>query len=105
MAWGRLLRLRWSLGLVLGVSTAAAALSLSPEVQKGVAWLGNQVTSAGEVQGEEGSVATPLQNRDEALRTLQLLASGNAGLATSIATADTAATESLARQALSLGLA
>lgn len=105
MAWGRLLRLRWSLGLVLGVSTAAAALSLSPEVQKGVAWLGSQVTSAGEVQGEEGSVATPLQNRDEALRTLQLLASGNAGLAASIATADTAATESLARQALSLGLA
>lgn len=103
MGWGRLLLSRWILGLVLGFSGVAAAVSLSPEVQQGVTWLQSKVTASGAVTGEDDSVATPLQNRDEALRTLQLLASGSPALANAVANDDPAATEYLARQALSLG--
>jgi hypothetical protein len=103
MAWGRLLLSRWVVGLVLGLSGVAAAVSLSPEVQQGMTWLQSRVTASGTVSGEVGSVATPLQNRDEALRTLQLLASGSPALANAVAADDPASTEYLARQALSLG--
>lgn len=103
MGWGRLLRLRWVLGVLLGFSGVAAALSLSPEVQHGVTWLQSRISDSGSLGGEADSVATPLQNRDEALRTLQLLASGSPQLAAGVAGEDPSATESLARQALSLG--
>lgn len=102
--WGRSLHWRWMMVIFLGVSGVAAALTLSPEVQRGVNWLQTKVSGTGTVAGEDASIATTFQNRDEALRTLQLLSSGNAALADKVAAEEGASSEYLARQSLSLGL-
>lgn len=103
--WGRALQWRWILMVFLGVSGMAAALSLSPEVQRGINWLESKVTTAGQIAGEGDSIATPFQNRDEALRTLQLLSAGNAALGDQLVADNDASSEYLARKALSLGMA
>ncbi|MDI1300984.1 MAG: carboxypeptidase-like regulatory domain-containing protein [bacterium] len=101
--WGQHARVRWAIVGLLAFSGVSAALSLNPDVQRGLVWLEAKVTATGAMAGEDASIATPLQNRDEALRTLQLLSSGNAALVGVIGTEDTSSTEYLARQALSLG--
>ena len=51
-----------------------AQVQTTPEVAKGMQWLGSQVQANGELQNESLSIATKLQNRSEVAQTLQLLA-------------------------------
>src|SRR5581483_371440 len=67
------------------VSWSTPAASLSPSVQKGVDWLTAQVRSDGTLAGEGGSIALPLQAREETFVTLGLLATAPSSLSTSIA--------------------
>lgn len=59
---------------LLMATNGFAQAQTSPEVVKGLQWLGSQVQANGELQNESLSIATKLQNRSEVAQTLQLLA-------------------------------
>ena len=86
--------------VLLFLSLVASAWALSPQMQSGLNWLTAQVQPGGALSNENVSTATPLQNRDESIRTLERLAAGSA--TPDISQQDTTATEYLARQVLSL---
>lgn len=93
-------------GLALALLVPLAALAqVGPEASRGLAWLQAQVRPDGALASEASSVATPLQARSEALRTLQLLgapAGAQAPLQAAIALDTDESSEYLARRAFAL---
>ncbi|MBU1213703.1 MAG: hypothetical protein KKA63_00545 [Gammaproteobacteria bacterium] len=88
--------------LTSGLAQAAPAAS-SPESLKGLTWLQAQVQTTGTLANEPLSIATPLQDRSEALQTLKLLAAPPTALADLLAVDTEINTEYLARRAATLG--
>lgn len=85
--------------LLLSVGAASAqASTLPPNVQKGVAWLAAQIQSDGTLTGENNSVATPFQVRQETELTLLALSSVPSTLASSVAANTDANAEYAARR-------
>ena len=81
----------------------AAAATLSPEVQKGLSWLQAQVQADGSLAGEAASIATPLQARSEAQKTIELLAgSANTALYGALQADVEPATEYLSRRLVTM---
>lgn len=67
------LKARW-LGLLLAASFFMPGLArAAADLQAGLAWLENRITSTGEVLNEGSAIATPLQVRSEIIHTLTLL--------------------------------
>src|SRR5258707_8858208 len=87
--WFRIARVRVSVAcvflLVFAGSAAAQSSTLSPALQKGVAWLDGQVQGDGSLANESTSVATPPQAREESTITLTLLAQAPSALLAGIA--------------------
>lgn len=92
------------LALAAGTVQAATAAS-SPEVVKGLAWLQGQVQPTGALANEAISIATPIQNRSEALQALKLLATIPVALTDQLAANTEDNTEYLSRRAVTLSLA
>jgi hypothetical protein len=91
----------WWVGLLLVCLAVRGMAQTAPEIQSGLAWLENQITSTGEVLNASSSIATPLQNRAEIIQTLTLLSSVPAtGLVDAVGAETDGTTESLARQIL-----
>lgn len=86
--------------LLLFAYALTAHAALSPEVVKGVNWLQTQVQPDGTILSETSSLATPLQNRAEALLTLKQLATAPAALDNQVAADTEINTEYLSRRAL-----
>jgi sugar lactone lactonase YvrE len=76
----------------------------SAEVQKGLAWLETQVQANGSLTNESASLATPLQNRTEALFSLKLLTTIPASLADAVSADMEDNTEYLARRAVAMSM-
>jgi uncharacterized membrane protein len=95
----RLLSTRVWAAVALFLTLVATAWAVSPQVQSGVTWLVNQVQSTGALINENNSVAAPLQNRDESLRSLLSLAPGS--VTPDVTQDDYSATEYVAREILS----
>ena len=87
----------WVLFTQLIVSAQAANASLA-EINHGLQWLNDQVQPDGQLKNTAQSIATSLQNRAEAVQTLQLLATLPPVLATSAALDADDNTEYLARR-------
>lgn len=88
---------------VIFVSTAALAVAAnSPEVNKGVQWLASQVRGDGSLAGESQSIATALQARAEAVRTLHQFDTVPSSLASSLANDTENNTEYMARRLVAL---
>ena len=86
--------------LFLSIGTAQSATTPSPEIIKGLTWLQTQVQTPGTLANETLSIATPIQNRTEALQTLKLLATPPTALADLLAADTESNTEYLARRAV-----
>lgn len=76
----------------------------SSEIQKGLIWLETQVQANGNLANESASLATPLQNRTEALFALKLLTTVPASLAEAVSADTEDNTEYLARRAIAISL-
>jgi Carboxypeptidase regulatory-like domain/F5/8 type C domain/CARDB len=94
-----------SLTIVLAAGTMvdAARAETAPEIARGYLWLQSQVAADGSITGEANSVATPLQNRSEALQVfIALSAPTPPVLVTAVGTNTEGGTESLARSIIGL---
>lgn len=91
--------------LALTFAAPDAVAANSPEVERGLVWLGQQVQPNGTVTGEIASVATPFQARAETAVSLKLLATLPAALVTSVGAETEDVCEFLARKAVVLSLA
>ncbi len=92
------LALRWVLALFGATLSGVVLASSLPEVERGLAWLSAQVQTDGSLANEAQSVATPIQNRVEALQALRLLASPPESLVNAVASDSDESTENLARR-------
>jgi Carboxypeptidase regulatory-like domain/Prenyltransferase and squalene oxidase repeat len=81
-------------------SALARAGTLTPEQQRGIAWLSAQVQSDGSLANEGASIATPLQAREESALTLRALATVPGALAAAVAGNSEGNTEYAARRIL-----
>ncbi len=92
--------------LVTGISAILPALAdSSPQLNLGLKWLGAQVQPDGALSNEQQSIATPMQARGEAARTLKLLAQTPPALLDVIVADTDSNTEYLARQIVALSAA
>ena len=89
--------------VLLGLSVQAQGVPSSNVIQ-GLNWLQTQVQANGSLTDESTSIATPLQNRTEALFSLKLLATVPLSLANAIATDIEGNTEYLSRRSISLSI-
>jgi hypothetical protein len=83
---------------------SSAQSAPSAEVQKGLSWLEAQVQANGNLTNESTSLATPLQNRTEALLALKLLSTVPAPLADAVSAETEDNTEYLARRAVAMSM-
>jgi prenyltransferase beta subunit len=76
----------------------------TPQINRGVQWLASQVQADGSLLNESSSIATPLQNREEAALTLKALASIPSALTDQINAESENNTQYLSRKILALNV-
>jgi len=95
---GRACAARIAVLFLFSIGTSAAAQTLTPALQNGVAWLRGQVQPSGALQNEPASIAVPLQAREESEFTLQVLDRAPSALVANVAADKQATTEFFARR-------